>query len=90
MKRRVIGVTDKGARVGEDHQRARLTDEQVDLMRDLYEEGLVGYRTLARYFGVSRTTVMSICRYERRNATADAYKTIREGDPVRIPGDDLV
>jgi hypothetical protein len=36
-------VNDRGVRVGEDHQRATLTDHDVELMRQLREEG-IGYK----------------------------------------------
>ena len=74
-KNTTIGITEDGYRVGESHQRAKLTDEQVERMRALYEEGVLGYRTLAKAFGCSRNTVKCIVKYRRRNATAMAFKS---------------
>lgn len=80
--KKTIGVTETGYRVGENHQRANLTDEEVEMMRDLYEEGVLGYRALARAFRCSRNTVKCIVKYRRRNATAMGQKTvcIKDGD----------
>ena len=79
MEKRTIGITEDGRRVGEDHQRAKLTDADVELMRRLYEEGVFGYRALARAFGCSRNTVKCIVKYRRRNATPMAYKSRGNG-----------
>ena len=75
-KRRVIGVNASGHPVGEDHHGAVLTDVEVDWMRELYEEGFVGYRALAKWFGVPRDTVVAICKYRRRATLPDKYKTL--------------
>lgn len=76
MSKRTYNISDTGRRVGEDHQRAKLTDEQVDLIRDLYDEGFAGYRTLARAFGVSRLTIRDIVMFRRRNVTVMGSKTV--------------
>lgn len=76
--KRLVGVNDAGLRVGEDHQRAKLTDEEVDRMRTMHEKEHIGYRRLARMFELSTRTVAKICRYEMRNQTATRYRTIRE------------
>lgn len=47
-------------RRGEAHGRAKLTDEQVREIRALHDQGL-GYWSLARQFGVSKTLVRNIC-----------------------------
>lgn len=73
-KRRMIGVDENGYRVGESHHNAKLSDAEVDLIRDLHEEGMIGYRALARHFGCSRDTIAAICQYRRRTATPDRYK----------------
>ena len=73
MSKRLVPVDANGNAVGQYHHRAKLTDEQVELIRDLHEEGAMGYRTLARYFGVSRETIKKICRFERRATHAEAW-----------------
>lgn len=71
---RVFGVNDKGLRVGEDHQNAILTNDEVELIRDLRAQGLK-YDTIAEKFEVSKSTIAMICRYERRAESATQFKT---------------
>jgi len=58
-----------GYRFGSDHPQAKLTEHAVELMRTLHEEyppshpRHLGYRRLARIFGVSKSTVRRICAY---------------------------
>ncbi|WP_426116293.1 hypothetical protein [Massilia sp. PWRC2] len=54
-----------GRRVGEDHQNAVLTDEEVQVMRDMREQGRT-YEWLADKFEVSKSSVAKICKYQRR------------------------
>jgi hypothetical protein len=77
VMKRLVGVNDAGLRVGEDHQRAKLTDEEVERMRTLHEKEHIGYGRLARMFELSKRTVAKICRYEMRNQSATRYRTIR-------------
>lgn len=60
MKRR------NGYRIGEGHQRAKLSDAQVDRMRRLYRPGVVGYKSLASLFGCGESTARDICTYRTR------------------------
>lgn len=71
-----VAVSDAGCRVGEYHPKARLSDAQVDLIRDIWEEGFAGYATLAKHFGVSKSTIRDICRYERRNVAPTRWKRV--------------
>lgn len=75
VKRRTLALNTKGFRVGEDHQRAKLTDHEVDLIRSLHREGLT-YKTIAEKFEISARMVGAICRYERRAEVVTAYKSI--------------
>ncbi|CAB3858374.1 hypothetical protein LMG26854_03336 [Achromobacter aegrifaciens] len=75
MTRITVGVNEKGVRVGEDHQRATLTDHDVELMRQLREEGL-GYKRLAKMFDTSVRNVRDIVNYKRRVTTPTAWKTV--------------
>jgi hypothetical protein len=45
------------------HHRAKLSDEQVREIRRLHATGNVGYRILARVFGISQWTVRDIVKY---------------------------
>jgi len=81
--RRLIGVDENGYRVGESHHHAKLTDVQVEQIRLLYEEGFIGYRTLARWFNVPRSTISGICRYRRRVGVLAAFKEATEGGKAK-------
>lgn len=54
-----------GHRVGECHQRARLSGDDVRLIRQLHVEGL-GYGTIAQKFDVSKSTVSDVCHGRHR------------------------
>ncbi len=56
----------KGYRVGECHQRAKLTDAEVARMRRMYRPGVVGMPTLAREFHCGLSTVRDIVTYRTR------------------------
>lgn len=74
----LVGVNDRGIRVGEDHQHARLTDAEVELIRSLHEEGM-SYGTLAEKFGIGKTTVADICKYRRRAQIAVRWVRVVRG-----------
>lgn len=71
---RLVAVNARGHRVGQDHPRARLSDHEVDLIRELAEERgangkrVWGFRKLAKKFDVSQWTIAAIiygrCRCE--------------------------
>jgi hypothetical protein len=69
-------------RIGEDHPRGRLTNAEVEEMRDLFEAhpvgdpGHMGYRVLAKRFGCSKRTARDICNYEKRNQWAARWKRV--------------
>lgn len=76
---KTVAVNDAGLRIGEDHPNAKLTDAEVELIRQLHEEG-VSYETLARKFEVSKWAVGRICRYERRAQTPATFKKVHVPD----------
>lgn len=79
MTRRIIyGVDEKGNRLGEAHQRAKLSDEDVELIRAIYEEGMESMSTLAQVFGVGKTTIADIINFRRRATTPAGYRTVTE------------
>lgn len=68
MKTKMLALNEKRYRIGESHHRARLTDDQVDAIRELHEDehNPWGYRRLAKHFNVSKSTVRDICQYRIR------------------------
>lgn len=71
----IVAISDRGRRCGEGHPKARLSDAQVDEMRDLNEGGW-GYKRLAARFQVPVGTVADICTYTRRVAIVAGAKRI--------------
>ena len=69
----MIGVNEHGYRVGQDHQNAKLSDREADLIRQLHKQGM-GYQRLADKFGVCKSTIASICKYQRRGQTPVRWK----------------
>ena len=77
----IVAVNEHGHRIGSSHHNARISDEIVDQLRDLHEDHLIGYRRLAKMFGLPRSVVQKICNYERRAQTPDRWKkVVKEGD----------
>ena len=74
---RLVAINDRGMRVGESHHNAHLTDKEVDQIRDLNEYAAWHYSAIARAYGVSKSCVAEICRYEKRNQTVFDWKKVR-------------
>ncbi len=71
MQRITVGVNSRGLRVGQYHQRAKLSDADVRSMLTLRAEGF-GWRRLAAIFECSKRTVRDICeRRKRAEGVAD-------------------
>lgn len=51
---------------GEHHHKAKLSDEDIEMIRLIYDEGFLGYRAIARAFGVRHTVIRNIVKYRRR------------------------
>ena len=63
---KLVGVDERGNRVGEDHPRAKLTDHEVDLIRELHEGGGLSMREIAEKFDIAKSTVCDIVNYNKR------------------------
>ena len=66
-------VTEDGRVVGEDHWRAKFTDEDIELMRQLRdpENGTpLSYGLIAEKFECSKSTVFDVCNYKTRAQVA--------------------
>jgi DNA invertase Pin-like site-specific DNA recombinase len=71
-----VATNDRGIRVGETHHRAKLTDNEVEQIRDLYEFGGMTYSEIAKNYGVTKSEIAQICRYERRVQSVSKWKKI--------------
>ena len=68
MNNSMIRRNHTGHRVGQHHQRAKLTDDQVKEIRAMhmpYVRGR-GYKALALKFGAAESTIRDICTYRTR------------------------
>lgn len=77
---KLIAVNELGRRIGEDHQHARLTNEQVERIRDLHEDHGLKYSQLAAMFQVSKSAIAGICQYRRRAQTPFGWKKLEVDD----------
>lgn len=77
--RKQIGINERGLRIGEDHQNAKLTDAEVELIRELHGEGL-SYKTLAMKFDVSKSLIRYIVQYKRRGQVPASWRTVHIPD----------
>jgi ribosome-binding protein aMBF1 (putative translation factor) len=77
--KKLVAINERGARIGEDHQNAILTDAEVELVRDLHDKEW-SYNLLAKKFEVSKSLIAAICRCERRAQTATRWKAVHVPD----------
>ena len=73
--RKIIAYSESGNRVGESNRNAKLTDAQVDEIRDLREDKNYSYTQLAQTFHTPKSTIVAICKYRRRALTPVKWKT---------------
>lgn len=57
-------------RIGESHPRAKFTDGEIELMRQLHDDGLT-LRAIAEKFECSFSYVGEVCRHMARNLTIE-------------------
>jgi DNA-binding transcriptional regulator YiaG len=76
----MIAINESGKRIGEDHQHAVLTNEQVDRIRDLHEDHNLTYTQLSTMYNVSKSTIAGICQYRRRAQTPFGWKRLEVED----------
>jgi predicted DNA-binding protein (UPF0251 family) len=77
--KRTVGVNERGLRVGEDHQHARLTDAECELIRQMHEQGM-SYKKLADKFEVGKSTIADIVKMRRRGQFAVNWRVVRVAD----------
>lgn len=75
-----VPVNDRGARIGEKHWNAKLSDQQIEEIRDLHEDENISYGQLAKRFNTSKEAIAKICRYERRAQVPANWKKIQRDE----------
>lgn len=75
MQPRNVGVNERGLRVGQDHQNAKLTDAEVELLLRFRAEGW-GYKRLAAAFELSKSQVRRICSGLSRHQFPSAFRRV--------------
>lgn len=68
----LVAVNDQGRRIGETHPRAKLTDEDVDLMFELHASR-VPVAEIARKFEITRRHAGRVLSSQSRNHTPDRW-----------------
>jgi predicted DNA-binding protein (UPF0251 family) len=74
---KLVGIDEHGNRVGEDHPRAKLTDHEVELIRQLHEEGGLSMREIAEKFEVAKSTIVAIVNYQRRVSYPTGWRRVK-------------
>ena len=73
---KIVAVDEHNNRIGEDHPRAKLTDHDVELIRQLREEFGLAHSEIAVKFEIAKSTVVAICQYQRRATTPAGYRRV--------------
>lgn len=84
-----VAVNEHGRRIGESHPRAKLTDHEVDLMRELFDEltaapprgrglkPMAAYREIAEKFETKTRYAQKIVLCEKRAHTIAGHRRVR-------------
>ena len=70
----IVGVDDRGYRVGQTHHNSTIPDSVVRAVRDAHEYDNRSYNWIAANMGLKKSTVAKICRYERRAIIAQQWR----------------
>lgn len=89
VKKIILPCDEQRKPVGQYHPKAKLSDADIELIRDIYDEGLVGYGTLAKVFGVKKHVIRDIVTFRRRSTAAVHYRTVEAGTLRPVPKDRL-
>ena len=78
---KAIAVNARGYRIGSSHHNAKLTDDEVETILYLRDQGLSYAQIAAKWDEpdrrISKSTVRKVCKGETRAQVADRYKTVR-------------
>ena len=71
-----VAVNERGLRIGEDHQNARYTNAEIEMVLTLRDEDK-SYGEIARLVEMPKSTVRDICIGRRRCQYPADFKTVR-------------
>ncbi len=71
-----VQIGEYGKRIGETHGRAKLSDHEIDLVRQLKEEGMPAPE-IAEKFEVSKRYVYKLVNFERRASVVAEFRRVR-------------
>jgi len=74
---KVVGVNEKGYRVGQWNQRSKYSDRVVEQVRMLRDQGMT-YPQIAEKMEMPYWTVSRICRHERRASIPVKFKEVED------------
>lgn len=76
---KTVAVNERGLRIGEDHQNARYTNGEIEMVLILRDDGK-SYGEIARMVEMPKSTVRDIIKGRRRCQYPASFKS------VRVPG----
>jgi len=71
----LVQIGEYGKRIGETHGMAKLSDHEIDLVRQLKEQGMPAGE-IAEKFEVSKRYVYKLVNYERRASIVAEYRRV--------------
>lgn len=74
---RTVAINDAGLRIGEDHQNAKYTNAEIEMVLTLRDEDK-SYGEIARLAEMPKSTVRDIIKGRRRCQYPADFKTIKE------------
>ncbi len=77
-KTQYVHIGEYGKRVGETHGRAKLSDHEIDLVRQLKEEGMPAPE-IAEKMEISKRYVYKLVNFERRASVVAEFRRVRGG-----------
>lgn len=83
--KKFVAINEDGRRIGSSHHNSSVSDETVDLIREMHEDKHMGYRKIAQELNICRHFVAKICRYERRAQTPAGWKKVDDKKNGQTP-----
>ena len=78
VAKKFVAINEDGRRIGSSHHNSTVSDETIDLIREMHEDKHMGYRKIAQELNICRHFVAKVCRYERRAQTPAGWKKVND------------